>query len=95
MYGAYWDSRLVGCLSISIHNTVSCVFVKREYQRKGIASILFQSVIDELRNRGEKVIQLNASPYAVSFYHAIGFVDIGEETDYEGIRYTPMQYVIK
>ena len=95
MYGAYSDSMLVGCLSINIYNTVSCVFVKGEFHRKGIATILFNFIIKELKERNERIIKLNSSPYAVPFYHSIGFEDIGEEADYEGIRYIPMRYEIK
>ncbi|MDE5680545.1 MAG: GNAT family N-acetyltransferase, partial [Lachnospiraceae bacterium] len=36
-------------------------------------------------------IKLNAAPYAIPFYHAIGFTDIGAESIYQGIRYTPME----
>ncbi|SHO51600.1 Acetyltransferase (GNAT) domain-containing protein [Anaerocolumna xylanovorans DSM 12503] len=92
MYGAYSEGILVGCLSISNHNTISCVFVKGEFHRKGIGTLLFDTVIKELKEHNQRFIKLNASPYAVPFYHAIGFEDIGEAVDYEGIRYTPMIY---
>ena len=35
MYGAFDDRRIVGVLSISADNHVSCVFVDEKYQRKG------------------------------------------------------------
>lgn len=95
MYGAYSNGLLVGCISIGLHNTVSCVFVKAEFHRKGIGALLFDTLVKELREHGQKFIKLNASPYAVSFYHAIGFKDIREEADFEGIRYTPMRYEIE
>ncbi len=94
MYGAYLQDKLVGCLSISVNNTISCVFVKGEFHRQGIATRLFNTVLGELKSRGETHIKLNASPYALSFYHSIGFEDKGTESEYKGIRYTPMQYTI-
>lgn len=94
MYGAYDGDKLVGCLSISLHNVVSCVFVKKEYHRKGIASKLLSTVIEEIKARDMDVIRLNASPYAVPFYHTFGFYDTGEKSNYNGIIYTPMMYVL-
>lgn len=95
MYGAYSDNILVGCLSISINNMISCVFVKEDFHRKGIGTLLFDTIIKELKANNQSLIKLNASPYAVPFYHAIGFEDIGQEADFEGIRYTPMRFEIK
>lgn len=95
MYGAYSDNILVGCLSISIHNTISCVFVREEFHRKGIGTLLFDSITRELKAQNQRIIKLNASPYAVPFYHAIGFEEIGQENEFEGIRYTPMSIEIK
>lgn len=95
MYGAYSNNNLVGCVSISIHNKISCVFVKGEFHRKGIGTMLFDTIIKELKGNNQTYITLNASPYAVPFYHTIGFEDIGPEDDFEGIRYTPMRFKIK
>lgn len=36
-------------------------------------------------------ITLNASPYAVPFYHTLGFIDIDDQKEYNGILYTPME----
>ena len=63
----------------------------KNYNSKGIATKLFSKVISELNQQVVERIELNASPYAVPFYHAIGFADIGEESIYHGIRYTPMR----
>ena len=94
MYGAYDGGDLVGCLSVSLHHTISCVFVKREYQRKGIASKLLNTVIDELKKKRVTVIKLNASPYGLPFYKAIGFIETGDVSNYNGIIYTPMMFTI-
>lgn len=94
MFGAYVGRELAGVLSLSRKNTVSCVFVKGAYHRRGIGRQLFGAVIRELRSQGVATMRLNASPYAVPFYHAIGFVDTGDQADYKGIRYTPMQLTL-
>ena len=73
MYGAYSKEKLVGVVSISRNNHVSCVFIDKDYHRKGIATILFNQIISEFKEREVEKISLNSSPYAVSVYHAIGF----------------------
>ena len=91
MYGAYIeDEILAGALSLSVNNTVSCIFVDGQYHRLGIGKKLFDTVKQEMRRRGAAAIKLNASPYALPFYHNIGFEDIGEQAIYKGIVYTPM-----
>lgn len=90
MYGAYAGDELAGVLSISLTNTVSCVFVKGKYHRMGIGKKLFEIVIKESKRQGVAQIRLNASPYAISFYHAIGFHDTNVRSSYKGIVYTPM-----
>ena len=94
MYGAFIEDRLVGVLSLSVKNMVSCVFIKDGYHRMGIGRKLFYIIMEELRNKGVKRITLNSSPYAISFYHNIGFTDIGMQTSYKGIVYTPMELLI-
>ena len=91
MYGAYDEDRLIGVLSISKKNTVSCVFVDEAYHHMGVGRKLFSLVISQLRSRGAMCIRLNASPYAEKFYHSLGFIDIGEKSSYNGIVYTPME----
>lgn len=91
MYGAYVDGVLAGVLSISDMNTVSCVFVKGKYHRMGIGKELFGIVIKERKGKGATEIRLNASPYAVPFYHAMGFQDMDVPSTEKGIVYMPMR----
>lgn len=93
MYGAYVEGELKGVLSVG-RSHISCVFVDGKYHRRGIGRKLFQTVIEELKTNGIKEIKLNASPYAVEFYRRLGFKDIGERSEYEGIVYTPMKMLL-
>lgn len=95
MFGAFTGGRLTGVLSLSVNNTVSCLFVDGNYHRKGIGRKLFHTVIRELRARGAAELTLNASPYAMPFYHAMGFCDMGEMASYKGIIYTPMKLILR
>ena len=94
MYGAYSKKNLVGVVSISGNNHVSCVFVDKEYLRNGIATLLFNQIFSELKGNQVKKISLKASPYAVPFYHAIGFKDLDRQQDFHGILYTPMELML-
>ena len=38
---------------------------------------------------------VNAAPYALGFYHKLGFQDTGMEETNDGIRFTPMKRVWK
>lgn len=91
MYGVYVKEQLVGVVSVSVKNTISCVFVDSDFHGMGIGKKLIEVVLEILRQRGEKSIRLNASPYAVAFYHKLGFRAIGEQNLYQGIVYTPME----
>lgn len=94
MYGVYSEEKLVGVASISAKNNVSCIFVDKEYHRKGIATMIIKQIISELKEKQVKKITLKASPYAVPFYHAIGFKDLEKQQEFHGILYTPMEFII-
>ena len=94
MYGAYINDELAGVLSVRGTNFISCVFVDKKYHRKGIASKLFNEVISILKENGVDSIRLNSSPYAVPFYHSIGFKDLGVQQEFQGILFTPMELIL-
>ena len=73
------------------NNNVSCLFVNKEYHRKRITLMLFSYIISILKERQVEKITLNASPYAVSFYHSIGFKDLNIQPNFKGILYMPME----
>lgn len=94
MYGAYDNRKLIGVLSIRNLEFISCVFVDKNYHRKGVAESLFAHVIPILKEAGVEKICLNSSPYAVPFYHSIGFKDFAPQQVYEGILFTPMELIL-
>lgn len=91
MYGAFWEGKLAGVVSVSTGNTVSCIFVKGSFHKKGIGRALLEYVAEVLRAEGVHEIRLNASPYAVPFYLKMGFEAAGGQGNYQGIIYTPMR----
>ncbi len=84
--------RYVGMLSLREKKHISLLFVDENYHRHGIASALIKFVCKyALTEEGVEKLTVNASPYAVGFYHKKGFKDISGETLADGIRYTPME----
>ena len=58
-----------------------------------------RSLVEYLRNYllsevGVSRVTVNASPYGLGFYHRLGFRDLGSEQIDDGIRYTPMEFVL-
>ena len=89
--GAFLDKRMVGILGVRNTNHVSLLFVDQEYHRLGIASALMRKYFRDARHDGITYVTVNSSPYAVDFYHKIGFTNIKDEVEKDGIRFTPMR----
>lgn len=93
LYGAFFRGQLVGIISLRSREHISLLFVDEEFHHMGIG----RKLIYELRkleiDMGGYRLTVNASPYAVGFYHKIGFVDTGTEQTKDGIRYTPMSWI--
>ena len=55
--------------------------------------VYMENILKE--NPSLEVLTLNSSPYGLPFYLSIGFEALSEEQEINGIRFTPMRYVIK
>lgn len=90
-WGAFENGIMVGVVSIRNRSHISLLFVDTDHQRRGIATALLSNLFDYAKTEmGIDSITVNAAPYAVMFYHKIGFRDLCEERTTDGIRYTPM-----
>lgn len=97
VFGAYeGDGHMVGMLGLRNRNHISLLFVEEAYHRQGVARSLMQYVFEYLLSEvgGVSAVTVNSSPYAVGFYHKLGFKDLQPETMADGIRYTPMTFTI-
>ena len=52
------------------------------------ACTYIQNELDEFK------VTVNASPYAVGFYHKLGFTDMEKEKEEDGVRFTPMSLIL-
>ena len=95
LWGCNVNGQLAGVIATRGINHVSLLFVRKDYHRQGIARKLFDRVVTECREQGGvHRITVNSSPYAVEAYHRLGFVDTDAEKIINGIRFTPMEFVI-
>ena len=88
IYAAFDGHKIVGIMGMRAN--------KKEYHHRGIATALFQFLLEDVRKEDPalKEITLNSSPYGKGFYLHIGFIPLSEEQEVDGIRFTPMKYVV-
>ncbi|MBU3182591.1 GNAT family N-acetyltransferase [Clostridium psychrophilum] len=96
LWGCIDNNDLTGVIATRGINHICMMFVNKEYHRQGIARSLFQTVEERCKSVGNiKKITVNSSPYAIKVYHHLGFINIDEELNVNGIRFTPMSYLLK
>lgn len=98
IYAAFDKGKIIGLIGMRSNKThINLVFTKKEYHRKGIATAIFNYLLDDIlkENPSLKEITLNSSPYGKPFYLHIGFIPTSEEQETNGIIYTPMKYIIR
>ena len=98
IYGAFDADQIVALMGMRSSKThINLVFTKKEYHRRGIAKAIFQYLLNDVlkENPALEALTLNSSPYGLPFYLAIGFIPLSGEQEMNGIRYTPMKYIIK
>ena len=89
-YGAFDGDKLIGEIAIRPERKHICFyFVDGRYHQRGIGTSMFLRLLEDYP---DETITLNASPYGLPFYQAIGFVQTDEEKTVNGIRFTPMKY---
>ena len=90
-YGAFDGPRMIGIVGIRPEKRHICFFfVEGAYHRQGIGTRMFADVKADFP--GQR-ITLNASPYGLPFYKALGLRAAEAEQTVNGIRFTPMVYV--
>ena len=92
LFGAYDNGKMVGMISLRDETHISLLFVDEKYHKLGIGRRLIEYLSSYvLGEEGHRHMTVNSAPYAVGFYHRVGFVDTDVEQFNDGIRYTPMR----
>ncbi len=94
-YGAFDHDQLAGMLGVRNENHISLLFVQEQYHNNGIGRMLLNYAFQQAEAFGIGEFTVNAAPYAIGFYHRIGFEDINGEVVADGIRFTPMKIVLQ
>jgi GNAT superfamily N-acetyltransferase len=86
--------RLVGMLHLKQGRHVALLFVRGGQQRCGVGRALVQAAITHSRSTRQpsEELSVNSSPNAVSAYERMGFVAVGPEQAFKGIRFIPMRF---
>ncbi len=76
------------------------LFVKGTHHRRGVGQKLVERFEQACRQRGETVIRVASSPYAVPFYQAMGYkktTGMRSMTSFDGagFQYQPMKKVLR
>lgn len=98
IYAAFEGDVMIGIMGMRPTKThINLAFTRKEYHRRGVATALFEYLLKDIlaENPALEEITLNSSPYGLPFYLHIGFVPLTEEQEIDGIRFTPMKYVIR
>ena len=92
IFGAYNENELIGVVCMRNVTHISLLFVKKSYQRRGVAkALLRRAIYDSIKNNeNANKITVNASPVGLAAYKAMGFVPDSLEKEEDGMRYTPM-----
>ncbi len=95
-WGGYVNRELVGVIATRGLNHICLLFVKKEFHRQGFARRLVQKVVERCAKEcNTTTITVNSSPYAIEFYHRLGFIDTDIEQNVNGMRFTPMSYTFR
>lgn len=86
------DDTLAGVIGLRDASHVYHLFVAPEFQRRGIAGMLWQRAkADAMEDGNTGDFTVRSSEYAVPVYHRFGFHVNGERAGKDGIAFVPMR----
>ncbi|MBD5457521.1 MAG: GNAT family N-acetyltransferase [Lachnospiraceae bacterium] len=95
MFVALDRKQIIGMITLRNTSHISLLFVDEKYHRRGIGRALIEYLREYLLSEaGISKITVNAAPYGVAFYHKLGFRDLRPEEEKDGIKYTPMEFIL-
>ncbi len=84
--GEYWVAEtdvVCGCVCLAESveggsGEVHALFIDPDMRRRGVGKLLWLKVVELAKSKGMTKLHLDADPFAVSFYEAMGFVVVGK-----------------
>lgn len=87
--------KIIGMISVRNENHISLLFVDEQYHKRGIGKQMISAMCNYLKEEmGKSFLTVRAAPYAIEFYHKLGFCDTSFEQEVAGIRSTPMKMML-
>ena len=100
LYLAHWDGNIAGCIGLRKIDQHNCemkrLYVRPEFQGKGIGRALAQKVIADAREIGYSSMLLDTLPFlqtAIDMYKSMGFYEIPSynNSPMEGLVYLKLE----
>ena len=92
MMVALHEEKVIGFITVRNRSHISLLFVNKKYHRQGIGSILIEKMGEYLITEvGVDYMTVDSAPYALEFYHKLGFWDLAPRQQKQGIIYTSMK----
>ena len=92
MMVALHEEKVIGFITVRNRSHISLLFVNKKYHRQGIGSILIEKMGEYLITEvGVDYMTVDSAPYALEFYHKLGFWDLAPQQQKNGIIYTSMK----
>ncbi len=91
-YGALENGVILGVIAMRANSHITLFFVDAAQQGRGVGRALFEAAKSSCR---AERMTVNSSPYAVEIYRHLGFLPISGEKVQDGIRYTPLQFILQ
>ena len=82
---------IIGMGSLRSGNHISLLFVDEKWHKTGVGRAIMTEMENFVKAADMDSITVNSSPYAVDFYHKLGFADLSEEQLNSGMYITPMR----
>lgn len=76
------NGKITGFAELDKDGHIDCFYCHKNYQRKGIGQLLFQSLEKKAQNLGLKKLYAEVSITAKPFFHKIGFVEVRKQHVY-------------
>ncbi|MBR2829297.1 MAG: GNAT family N-acetyltransferase [Solobacterium sp.] len=94
-YLGAFDPDLTGMLAYDPeHYHLALCFVKQEKQGQGLGHALLEAFLDLAEKNHAARITVNAAPSACHVYESAGFEKCGPETETDGVRSVPMEFLL-